>query len=194
MPLTKLDDHAALILIDLQKGILGIPTVHPAAEIVRRAAQLARAFRERRLPVVLVNVTAIAPGRAEMSHRNFSPPPEWSELAPELGRQASDFLVSKQRVGAFLGTPLDEYLRKHHVTQIFLAGVSTSGGVESTGRNAHDLGYNVVFVVDAMTDRDENVHRNSVEKIFPRMGEIATTENVLKMLNETSRATSGAGP
>ncbi len=65
MPLTKLDTNAALIVIDLQKGIVGIPTVHPAGEIIGRAAQLARAFRERSLPVVLVNVTGRAPGRTD---------------------------------------------------------------------------------------------------------------------------------
>ncbi len=64
MPLTKLDTNAALIVIDLQKGIVGIPTVHPAGEIIGRAARLARVFRERSLPVVLVNVTGRAPGRA----------------------------------------------------------------------------------------------------------------------------------
>ena len=62
MPLTKLDTNAALVVIDLQKGIVDLPTVHSAAEIVARAARLARAFRERGLPVVLVNVTAAAPG------------------------------------------------------------------------------------------------------------------------------------
>jgi hypothetical protein len=59
MPLTKLDTYGALIMTDLQKSIVGIPTVHPAGEIIGRAAQLARAFRERNLPVVLVNVTGI---------------------------------------------------------------------------------------------------------------------------------------
>ena len=65
MPLTQLDTTPALIVIDLQKGIVGLPTVHPAAEIIGRAAQLARAFRERGLPVVLVNVTGMAPGRTD---------------------------------------------------------------------------------------------------------------------------------
>ncbi|HWF03601.1 MAG TPA: isochorismatase family protein, partial [Candidatus Angelobacter sp.] len=62
MPLTQLDTTAALIVIDLQKGIVGIPTVHPSGEIVERSARLARAFRERGLPVVLVNVSGRAPG------------------------------------------------------------------------------------------------------------------------------------
>jgi nicotinamidase-related amidase len=182
MPLTKLDTTAALIVIDLQKGIVGLPTVHPASEIVTRAAQLARVFRERGLPVVLVNVSGRAPGRTEAGVPKLSLPPDWSELVPELGRQPSDHLVTKQRVGAFIGTDLKDYLSQRGVTQVFVMGVATSAGVESTARSAYDLGYNVVFVVDAMTDRDADAHRHSVEKIFPRLGETDTTENVLKML------------
>jgi nicotinamidase-related amidase len=87
-------------------------------------------------------------------------------------------------VGAFLGTSLDDYLRRRGVTQVVLAGVSTSGGVESTARSAYDLGYNVVLVVDAMTDRDADAHRHSIEKIFPRLGEADTTGSVLKLLEE----------
>ena len=82
--------------------------------------------------------------------------------------------MTKQRWGAFLGTDLDDYLRRRGVTQIVLTGVATSIGVESTARSAYDLGYNVTLVVDAMTDRDADAHRHSVEKIFPRLGETAT--------------------
>jgi nicotinamidase-related amidase len=57
MALATLDPNVALVVIDLQKGIVGLPTVHPAQEIVTRTGRIARAFRERRLPVVLVNVT-----------------------------------------------------------------------------------------------------------------------------------------
>jgi nicotinamidase-related amidase len=185
MPLTQLDTTAALIVIDLQKGIVGLPTVHPAGEIVGRAAQLARAFRERSLPVVLVNVSGRAPGRTDAGAPKFSFPPDWTELVPELEQQPSDHLVTKQRVGAFIGTSLDDYLRQRGVTQVFLAGISTSAGVESTARSAYDRGYNLVFVVDAMTDRDAEVHRNSVQKIFPRLGETETTDNVLMRLKST---------
>jgi len=183
MPLTKLDTVPALVLIDLQKGVAGLPTVHPAGEIIGQAAQLARAFRERGLPVVLVNVTGAAPGRTDAGPRNFSFPADWTELVPELERQPGDYIVTKQRVGAFIGTSLDVYLRQHDVTQIVLAGISTSFGVESTARSAYDHGYNVVLVVDAMTDRDAETHRHSVEKIFPRLGETATTDDVVNLLS-----------
>jgi len=184
MPLTKLDSTAALIVIDLQKGIAGLPTVHPMGEIIARAAQLARAFRERGLPVVLVNVTAGAPGRTDVARPKFSLPPDWTDLVPELEQHPDDHIVSKQRVGAFIGTSLDDYLRRRGATQVFLTGVATSAGVEATARSAYDHGYNVVLVVDAMTDRDADAHRHSVEKIFPRLGETDTTSNVLKLLQE----------
>jgi nicotinamidase-related amidase len=182
MPLTQLDSNAALVVIDLQKGIVSMPTAHPVSAIVGRTAQLARAFRKRGLPVVLVNVTAAAPGRTDAGPRKFSFPADWTELVPELEQQPADYLVSKQRPGAFIGTTLDEYLRQRGVTQIFLTGVATSVGVESTARSAYDYGYNVVFVVDAMTDRDADSHRHSVEKIFPRLGETATTDDVLNLM------------
>jgi nicotinamidase-related amidase len=179
MPLTKLDSIAALVVIDLQKGVVGMATVHPMAEIIGQTARLARTFRERGLPVALVNVSGLAPGRTDAGRPKFSFPPDWTELVPELEQHPDDLIVTKQRWGAFLGTTLDDALRKRGVTQIVLTGVATSAGVESTARSAYDLGYNVVLVADAMTDRDAESHRHCVEKIFPRMGETATTEEVL---------------
>lgn len=184
MPLTELDATAALIVIDLQKGLIALPTVHPIGEIVGRAAQLARAFRERSLPVVLVNVRGAAPGRTDAERFNLSRPADWSDLLPELEQQPDDYAVTKERWGAILGTTLHDYLRQRGVTQVFLAGLSTSVGVESTARSAYDLGYNVVMVVDAMTDRNLDAHRHSVEKIFPRLSETTTTERVLQLLKD----------
>jgi nicotinamidase-related amidase len=182
MPLTKLDTKAALVVIDLQKGIIALPTAHPAGEIIGRAAALARAFRARDLPVVLVHVTGRAPGRTDAGPPTFSFPADWTELVPELEQQLSDLIVTKQRWGAFIGTSLDDGLRRRGVTQIVLTGIATSAGVESTARSAYDLGYNVALVVDAMTDRDADAHRHCVEKVFPRLGETDTTDNVLTML------------
>lgn len=187
MPLTKLDATAALIVIDLQKGITGLPTLHPSAEIIGRAAQLARAFRERGLPVVLVNVSGRAPGRTDARVPNFPRSADWADLVPELEQQPEDYIVTKERWGAFIGTSLNDYLRQRSVTQVFIVGISTSAGVESTARSAYDYGFNVVLVVDAMTDRSEDAHRHSVEKIFPRLGETDTTESVLKLLKAPTR-------
>jgi nicotinamidase-related amidase len=95
-----------------------------------------------------------------------------------MDAQASDLRVTKHCFGAFGRTGLHEELQQRSVTQVFIAGISTGIGVESTARAAYDLGYNVVFVTDAMTDRDAEVHQWCVDKVFPRMGERATTEEV----------------
>lgn len=184
MAITKLDDKAALVVIDLQKGIAAIPTAHPLSDIINRTAQLARAFRKKGLPVVLVNVAGRPPGRTDAGFPNFAFPPDWAELLPELEKQPGDHLVTKERWGAMIGTGLDEYLKQAGVTQIVLTGVATSAGVESTARSAYDYGYNVALVTDAMTDRDAETHRYCVETLFPRLAETDTTENVLKLLNK----------
>jgi len=77
-------------------------------------------------------------------------------------------------------------LRQRGVTQVLLAGIATSASVEATARSAYDHGYNVVLIVDAMTDRDADAHRHSVEKIFPRLGETDPTDNLLKLLKAAS--------
>ena len=182
MSLTMLDHTCALLVIDLQKGIVDLPTVHPANQIVDRSAQLARAFREQGMPVVLVNVAGAAPGRTDAGSSRSSLPADWTELVPELEQHPDDHIVTKLRWGAFTGTSLDRYLRERGVTQIVLTGIATSIGVESTARNAYDHGYNVTLVVDAMTDLHADAHRHSVEKIFPRLGESTTTEHLLRML------------
>ena len=184
MPLTQLDPIAALIVIDLQKGIVAMPTAHSSLEIVQRSAELAGAFRRHNLPVVLVNVTAAAPGRTDTPRAVRDFPPDWTELVPELDRQRTDHLVSKQRVGAFLGTDLDAYLRGRGVTQVILTGVATTAGVESTARSASDLGYHVVFATDAMTDMNAENHRHAIEKIFPRFGQCDSSAAILNALNK----------
>ena len=184
MPITQLDSVTALVLIDLQKGIVALPTVHPAADVIERSARLARAFRSKGLPVVLVNVAGGAPGRADAAAPGGTRPADWAELVPELERAPQDYTVTKYQWGAFYGTPLDLHLRRRGVTQIVLAGISTSIGVESTARAAHELGYNVTLAVDAMTDLNADAHRNSLERIFPRLGESGSTGDVLAMLEK----------
>jgi nicotinamidase-related amidase len=188
MAVTKLDEKTALVVIDLQKGVVTMPTAHPAAQIVSNAALLADAFRSRGLPVVLVNVTGMAPGRAEQARSLAGRPADWTELVPELNRQPGDLLVTKQRWGAFTGTDLDEQLKKRGVTQIVLAGIATSSGVESTARHAHELGYNVTLATDAMTDASPESHANSITRVFPRLGETGTTKDILDLLRPGSSA------
>ena len=187
MTVTALDTRTALVVIDLQKGIVAYPTAHPAAEVVQKAATLARAFRRHDLPVILVNVDGRAPGRTEATFNLGTQPADWAELVAELDRQPRDHVVTKHTWGAFTGTDLEEHLRTLNVTQIVLAGIATSAGVESTARHAHELGFNVALAVDAMTDTQLEIHANSVEHIFPKLGETGTTEEIVALLDRRER-------
>ncbi|MFE3943128.1 isochorismatase family protein [Streptomyces sp. NPDC059118] len=183
MTATTLDPRTALVVIDLQKGIVGLEAVHPTADIVARSATLADAFRAKGLPVVLVHVVDGAPGRNEASAGSGGQPPaDWADIVPELGPREGDIVVTKRTWGAFHGTDLDLRLRRAGVTQVVLTGVATSIGVESTARSAYEHGYHVTIATDAVTDMNADAHRNSVERIFPRLGETDTTEAIVKLL------------
>ena len=185
MTATALDPKTALIVIDLQKGTAALPTVHPVGDIARQAGRLAAAFRARELSVILVNVTGRSPGRTEQSFRSGALPPDWTELLPELGRAPDDLVISKQTWGAFTDTDLTLCLRATGITQVVLAGIATSIGVESTARQAHELGFNVTLAVDAMTDLSAEAHTNSITWIFPRLGETGTTQEIIALLDST---------
>ena len=186
MTLTTLDPQTALIVIDLQQGVVGLPTAHPAEISVTNSAILAESFRSHGLPVVLVNVTGAPAGRTERSAAGGAARPEgWEILVPELNQQPTDHLVTKRTRGAFTGTDLEQYLRDNGVTQVVVTGIATGSGVESTARHAHELGFNVTLATDAMTDMSAEVHENSVQRIFPGIGETGTTGEILDLLAST---------
>ncbi|MFJ5262257.1 hydrolase [Streptomyces sp. NPDC088387] len=189
MALTTLDPRTALVVIDLQRGIVGAPVQPvPAADVVARSAALADAFRARELPVALVRVSFAAdgadvvPGRTETGRPGGALPADWDTLVPELAGHPGDITVTKHNWGAFHGTDLDVQLRRRGVTQIVLTGIATSIGVESTARAAHEHGYHVTLATDAMSDMNPQAHENSVTRIFPRLGETGTTDEILELL------------
>lgn len=183
MSITTIDPKTALVAIDLQAGLRDVPAIHPVTTIATRTGELAAAFRERDLPVVLVNVVGVAPGRTDVGGPNARDLPDgWSELLPELGRQDGDHTVSKERWGAFHRTGLYDHLAELGVTQVVLTGVSTSVGVESTARAAYDHGLHVTIATDAVTDTNPDAHANSIERIFPKLGETGTVEEIIAAL------------
>ena len=182
MALTTLDPTTALIIVDLQKGIVGLPVVHPIADVIARARALADAFRGRGLPVVLVNVAGGAPGRTEQPRQTIPRPQGWTDLIPELDRQPTDIVVTKRTWGAFASTDLEAQLKARDVTQVVIAGVATATGVESTARQAYEQGFNVTLAIDAMTDLRPEAHDYSIRNVFPRLGETGATQEIIHLL------------
>jgi nicotinamidase-related amidase len=188
MPATALDPKTALVVVDLQKGLANSPAVHPFEDIVANARRLVDAFRGAGQTVVLVTVTFSADGgdrlrpRAEMPFRALPASPEFAELMPELAPRPGDLVITKRQPNAFYGTELDLQLRRRQVTGIVLAGVTTSSGIDTTARAAHERGYNLTFASDAITDVDPAAHELVMTKIFPRLGEVDTTAALLGLL------------
>ena len=180
----------ALVLIDLQQGILPYAKApYDSAAVLANAVPLAAAFRAAKAPVALVKVGFSADGgdvlKAIVDAPNppGAPPSNWLADTPELPAQPGDIHILKRQWGAFHGTELDLQLRRRGIRTIVLAGIATSIGVESTARNAWELGYDIVFAEDATSGPDAGTHANSFEKIFPRIGRVRKTADVLAALN-----------
>lgn len=182
MSVTALDAVTALIVVDLQQGIVSAQFIHPIAEVIDHTCSLIEAFRRNELPVVLVNVAGGAPGRTEQPRRHQAFSEGWTDLIPALHPQPDDILVTKRTWGAFASTDLESRLRQKSVTQVVIAGVATGTGVESTARQAYELGFNVTLAIDAMTDVRPEAHAYSLKNVFPRLGETGTTPQVIDLL------------
>ncbi|MFD3617798.1 isochorismatase family protein [Streptomyces sp. NPDC058676] len=160
--------RTALVLVDLMDRIVALPLEpRKGNELLATSEELAAGFRSVGALVVLVRVER--PGVAEQ--------PAGSGLAPGLLREG-DIEIVKQTIGGFQGTGLDERLREHGVTTLVFGGIATNLGVESTARAAGDLGYDLVFVEDAMAAFTAAEHKASVRLDFPRLGTVVTAAEV----------------
>ena len=186
MTVTTLDAKTALIVVDLQKGIVSRPIAPPMDGVVKQAVALTEAFRGHGLPVVLVNVAGGAQGRTEQPRGHMQFAEGWTDLIPELNRQPRDHVVTKHTPGAFTNTDLEAHLKALEVTQVVIVGVATSNGVEVTARQAYELGFNVTLATDAMTDGRTDAHAWSITRVFPRIGETGTTREIIDLLEKSA--------
>src|ERR1700749_3451358 len=172
--ITAIDKNTALVLIDLQKGVVKMDVAHPIKNVLDKSTQLVDAFRKAGLPIVIVNV--IPAGDKEHirkdagTMRNIAAftTGDFAEIAADIKTQAADIFITKSTWNAFYNTQLHDELQKRGVTGIVIAGVATSIGVEGTARAASERAYNISFATDAMTDRNMDAHNNSINIIFPR--------------------------
>ena len=186
MTVTTVYPKTALIVVDLQKGIVSRPIAHPMDGVVKNVVALTEAFRARGLPVVLVNVAGGAPGRTEQPRPAMQLPSGWTDLIPELNQQPGDHVVTKHTRGAFTNTDLEAHLKGLGVTQVVIVGVATSSGVEVTAHQAYELGFNVTLATDAMTDGRPDAHDYSVTRVFPRIGETGATRDIIDLLGKSA--------
>src|SRR5579875_4231713 len=175
----------ALVIIDLQKGIVGAPG---GQAVVEKTAELVNVFRQNDGFIAFVKVSfhdgkdALKPLTDQPVHA-LERPEDWDEFVPELGVTSNDYVVTKRQWGAFFGTDLDLQLRRRGIDTIVLCGIATNIGVESTAREAYEHGYQQVFVEDAMAAMSAEEHAHSVRFILPRIGRVRTTDEVVAALD-----------
>ena len=182
---------AALVLIDLQNGILSMPLApHNASQILEKTVALGRRFREIGAPVVLTRV-AFSKNYADKLNQPVDVPmqvppgglpSEWSQFASEIESLSADVVITKRQWSAFFGTELDLQLRRRGISSIVLGGISTNFGVESTARDAWQYNYAVIVAEDASTSVAADLHKFSVEKILPRVARVRATEEIMSAL------------
>ena len=194
MSLTLDPRSCALVLIDLQKGILGVPLApYSAAQIVENGVALGRRFNDAGGTVVLVNVAFASDSADRLKQEVDAPTPaptggmpaEWSEFAPEVGSLQADVVITKRQWSAFYGTELDLQLRRREIKTIVLGGVATNFGVESTARDAWQHNYSVVIAEDACSSMGADLHQFAMEKVLRRVARVRSTAAILAGLAVT---------
>ncbi|MEY8001968.1 hydrolase [Clostridium sp. Mt-5] len=181
-------EKTALVVIDLQKGIVNKEhSPHTSAEIIQNASSLINAFRSTGAFVVLVRVSSVD-GKdifrpsVDLKINPMQLSEGWDRYVPELENFKNAYHITKRQWGAFYGTDLDLQLRRRGIDTIALCGVSTGIGVDTTAREAYQRGYNQIFIEDAMTASTKKEHDYVCRYIFPRIGKIRTSEEVVLSL------------
>jgi len=188
----ELEPHrTALVLIDFQKGTLGMSLQpHSAAEIIANAVRLAEACATAGGLVVLIRIE-FSQGYVERLQQPVdmpirlppgSPPPDFAEFPPEIAAIPVDLIITKRQWSAFFGTELDLQLRRRGISTVILGGIATNFGVESTARDAWFQNYAVIVAEDAASSLDADLHRFSIEKILPRLTRVRPTAEIVAAL------------
>jgi nicotinamidase-related amidase len=176
----------ALVLIDLQKGIVSRPVApHSGADVLKRAIELADRFRQAGAPVIIVGVCWSPDFKDALRQPVDQPmaippggfPAGFAELADGLA-QPGDLHITKRQWGAFFGTELDLQLRRRGIRTIVLGGIATNMGVESTARQAWEHGYAIILAEDAASSYSLEMHDFSVKNILPRISRIAKAADI----------------
>jgi nicotinamidase-related amidase len=185
-------DQSAVLIMDYQVGVVAMHATGSDAAL-RQASMLLAAARETGIPVIYIQV-GFRQDYPEVSRRNpmFSSVKQSgrflllddpdTDIHPAVGPMPGDLTVVKKRVSAFAGSDLETILRAGEIDTLILFGIATSGVVLSTVRHAADADYRIIVVKDCCLDRDDEVHRCLMEKIFPPYASVVTSGEILLAL------------
>ncbi|KAJ5770466.1 uncharacterized protein N7511_002517 [Penicillium nucicola] len=177
-------DKTVLLILDVQRGI--VDQLENTESYLARLASALSAARKANIKVIHI-VTGFRPGYPENNTNNSSVPAvaasgqyqqdsDSVKVHPAVAPTENEVVIMKRRISAFFGTELDMILRCFQTQTVVVAGLITSGAVLSTVRQAMDLDYRVAVLEDLCMDRDEEVHRVLMQKVFARKTEVISAE------------------
>ncbi|MEU4315266.1 cysteine hydrolase [Nocardia sp. NPDC024068] len=182
MPITEIPPATALVVIDMQSGTLPNARAVTADRLLDRVALLLAGFRKAERTVVHLIATGTPDGRTTYADTGQSWSAEQTVIPPEAAPAGNEPLLRRRGWSGFAGTDLEQRLRAAGVTTVVVAGLATTFGVESTARDAYDLGFDVVVAADAVSDPDPAGQERSLTRVFPVLGRVATADEILALI------------
>jgi nicotinamidase-related amidase len=184
--------RTAVLVMDYENDIVGTIPEDVRGPLIERASTILKEARQAKLQIIYV-VVRFRDGYPEVNRQNklFSSlkqsgrlveGTQGAEIDPRVAPQSGDIVVTKRRVGAFSTTDLETILRAKNISKLVLFGISTSGVVLSTVRWAADMDYSLTIVSDVCADRDPEVNRVLMDKVFPWQATVVTSREFLKAI------------
>jgi len=183
--------RTALLLVDVQNFVVGLPTVPlDGRAVLANCVSLAETCRAAGIPAILIRVDSglndalLLKPPADVAMPAFELPQGALEFAPEIGPRPGDIVVAKHNWGAFHQTDLDTQLRRRRVDTVIVGGFTTNYAIESTVRQAHERGYAQILASDAMAAFSRDEHEHPFRTIFPRIARIRTTADIVSAVRQ----------
>ena len=115
------------------------------------------------------------------------------ELDPRLGRRPDEAVILKKYASSFFGTDLLSRLNSRRVDTLLVTGCTTSGCVRATTVDAVQLGFRPMVIEEAVADRAEAAHRQSLFDLRQKYADIVTVEETLGYLKSLQRQPQAVG-
>jgi nicotinamidase-related amidase len=133
------------------------------------------------LPEVSLRNPLFGAMKRSIEHQQFFQGPTGA-IHATVAPQADDLVVTKHRISAFAGTDLEMILRAREIDTLILFGIATSGVVLSTLLHASDKDYHLIVVKDCCADLDAAGHSYLIERFFPRLATVTTSDQLINAL------------
>ncbi len=181
-----------LLMADFSTSGIGQNPVAKERQTLERAREVLDAARHAGVFVGYC-ISHFRPGFPEVSDRNTTraarrdagevlPADPTTLIHPAVQPKEGEPVIAKHRTSAFSGSAFEMILRAHNIETLILMGHATSGVILSTVRLAADLDYQLIVVEDGCADRDPEVHKLLMEKVFPRQGTVVSSKAMVEAL------------